>query len=94
MPHDPKAAANAAKLGQTFISANRTSKAAQALRGVADAILALDGEREAAPAGKAAKGAKPAKAKGGDAGEGSGSLLGRFDLKKLLPSKAKAGANA
>ncbi len=96
VPHDPKAAANAAKLGQTFISANRSSKAAQNLRGMTDAILALDGEREAAPAGKAAKGAKPAKAKGGDgaAAEGSGSLLGRFDLKKLLPSKAKSGANA
>ena len=37
--------------------------------------------------------AKPAAA-GDQAAGGSGSLLGRFDLKKLLPSKAKSGASA
>lgn len=93
VPIDAKAAANAAKLGQTFVGANKTSKSAQAIRGLADAILALDTDREPAAAGK---GAKQAKAKGGEsAPAGSpGSLLSRFDFKKLLPSKAKSGVGA
>ncbi|WP_353230293.1 pilus assembly protein CpaE [Novosphingobium sp.] len=101
VPYDAKAATNAAKLGQTFIGANRTSKAAVALRSMTEAIIATDGEREAPATGKGSKigkGAKAGKA-GRPAGEpapsgGSGSLLGRFDLKKLLPSKSKSGASA
>ncbi len=99
VPLDAKAATNAAKLGQTFIGANRSSKAAQALRAIAEAIIATDGEREPATTSKVAKGGKGGKggkpaAAGDQAAGGSGSLLGRFDLKKLLPSKAKSGASA
>jgi pilus assembly protein CpaE len=101
VPYDAKAATNAAKLGQTFIGANRTSKAAAALRSMTEAIIATDGEREAPAAGKGSKIGKGAKAgKAARPGSesapsgGSGSLLGRFDLKKLLPSKSKSGASA
>jgi pilus assembly protein CpaE len=79
VPFDAKAAANAAKLGQTFLGANRSTKAAIAMRDVAAAIdnLAQDSE-EMADKPKA----RPA------------SLLGKFDLKKMLPAKAKAKAGA
>ena len=64
------------------------------MRTIADAIIATDGEREAPDTSKIAKGAKGAKpAAAGDQAEGkSGSLLGRFDLKKLLPSKSRVAA--
>ena len=39
VPYDVKAAVNAAKLGQTFVEANRTSKASAAIRSVAQAIV-------------------------------------------------------
>lgn len=79
VPYDIKAAANAAKLGQTLVGANRGSKAAAALRDVANAVIALQGEADgSAPAAKA----------------GKTSLLGKFDLKKILPSKNKAGVPA
>jgi hypothetical protein len=38
MPYDIKAAANAAKLGQTFADANRTAKAGVAMRDIAKAV--------------------------------------------------------
>jgi pilus assembly protein CpaE len=39
IPFDPKAAANAAKLGQTFVDANRSSKAAGAIRELSRVIM-------------------------------------------------------
>jgi pilus assembly protein CpaE len=39
VPHDFKAAANAAKLGQTFVDANRTSKAGGVIRDIAKAVI-------------------------------------------------------
>jgi len=85
IPFDAKSASNAAKLGQTFVGANRGTKAGLALRDLAEAIVATGSEPEA-DGGKGAKVAKNAGAKT--------SLLGKFDLKKMLPSKAKAGAPA
>jgi pilus assembly protein CpaE len=73
IPYDQKAATNAAKLGQTFSEANRSSKAGAALREVADSVL---GAEDGAPGGPT----KTAKT----------SLLGKFDLKSMLPKKAKA----
>ena len=73
VPFDLKAAANAAKLGQTFADANRTTKAGQAIRDVAKAIVGVgdDDGGELAQAGA------------------GGSLLGKFDLKSLLSKKEK-----
>jgi pilus assembly protein CpaE len=98
IPHDFKAAANAAKLGQTFVGANRASKTVQPLRAIADAIVASDGERDAPAMAKPAKGlgksAKAAQASGdGDTDKGSGSVLSR-SIKKLLSSKSKTGVPA
>ncbi|MDK4806739.1 MAG: pilus assembly protein CpaE [Novosphingobium aromaticivorans] len=81
IPFDPKAAANAARLGQTFLGANRTAKASQPIRDVAQAIAALSdtgSEPDSTVRTKARPGA---------------SLLGRFDLKKILTPKAKVGAS-
>ena len=39
IPYDPKAAANAAKLGQTFVDANRSSKAASAIRDLSRIVM-------------------------------------------------------
>jgi pilus assembly protein CpaE len=47
IPYDIKAAANAAKLGQTFVEGNRTTKAAAAIRDVAKAVF---GAADALPA--------------------------------------------
>ncbi len=41
IPYDAKAATNAAKLGQTFADANRTSKAGTVMRDVAKAIIGI-----------------------------------------------------
>jgi pilus assembly protein CpaE len=72
IPYDMKAAANAAKLGQTFCEANRTSKASAAIRDVAKMVMgASDVSLE--------EGAAPAKK----------SLLGKIDLKSMLPNKKK-----
>jgi pilus assembly protein CpaE len=81
IPFDAKAASNAAKLGQTFVGANRGSKAGAALRDLAEAIVATGSESDT-DGGKGVKAAKGGKT----------SLLGKFDLKKMLPSKAKAAA--
>ena len=80
IPFDLKAASHAAKLGQTFVEANRASKAAMGIREIADSILnSGDAEAEVKP------GASPKK-----------SLLGSFDLKSMMgkkePKKAKAPA--
>jgi len=75
VPYDSKAAANAAKLGQTFIEANRTSKAGAAIREIGQAIIGA-GEIEAMADGGAKK-----------------SLLGKLDLKAMIPTKkAKSAA--
>jgi pilus assembly protein CpaE len=73
IPFDLKAAANAAKLGQTFADANRSTKAGQAIRDIAKAIVGV-GEDDGAELAQA--------------GAGS-SLLGKFDLKSLLSKKDK-----
>ncbi|TCJ38922.1 pilus assembly protein CpaE [Parafrankia sp. BMG5.11] len=53
VPYDLKAASNAAKLGQTFADANRTSKASAALRELAERVIgASDEEAVDGPAGK------------------------------------------
>ncbi|WP_170005537.1 pilus assembly protein CpaE [Pseudopontixanthobacter vadosimaris] len=44
IPYDLKAATNAAKLGQTFLDANRSSKAAGVIRQVADRIIGASDE--------------------------------------------------
>jgi pilus assembly protein CpaE len=50
VPFDAKAAANAAKLGQTFVEANRASKAGTAIREVAKAVLGASDSDDSAPA--------------------------------------------
>lgn len=95
VPYDLKAAANAAKLGQTFVGANRASKSGQAMRSIGDTILATDGNRDDKAANtKAGKAGR--KSDGADSGDGSArsSLIGKLDLKKLLPGKAKNNAPA
>ena len=95
IPYDLKAAANAAKLGQTFVGANRAAKTTAAIRTIVDAIIASEGEDEAVPVVKGGKlggkgGAAPAQANA-NAPKGSGSMMQRFAIKKLL-TKSKAGA--
>ncbi len=77
IPYDLKAASNAAKLGQTFSEANRSSKAGIALREIADSVLGSDGGEH--------NGARKA---------GKTSLLGKFDLKAMLPKKEKTKGKA
>ncbi|MEQ5787335.1 pilus assembly protein CpaE [Erythrobacter sp. NFXS35] len=48
VPYDIKAATNAAKLGQVFVDANRSSKAAAAIRQIAERIVGADVEDLAA----------------------------------------------
>ncbi|HMO67857.1 MAG TPA: pilus assembly protein CpaE [Novosphingobium sp.] len=77
IPLDCKSAANAAKLGQTFAEANRSSKASAVVREIAGAIMnagSEDGLDEVLAPKK--------------------SLLGKLDLKALLPKKPKASAPA
>lgn len=52
VPFDPKGAANAAKLGQAFVDANRASKAGTALRQVAERVIGAsdDGALDDEPA--------------------------------------------
>jgi pilus assembly protein CpaE len=76
VPFDQRAAANAAKLGQTFADANRAAKAGQAIRDIAKAIVGVSDDDGA---GLAQTGA-------------SSSLLGKFDLKSLLAKKDKGRA--
>ena len=81
VPYDIKAASNAAKLGQTFITANSSSKAAAMMRDIGQMVMSsVDEEGTTA----ADTGSQKRKA----------SLLGKFDLKKMLGSKAKANAPA
>ena len=76
IPYDIKAAANAAKLGQTFVQANRSTKAGAAMRELATAVIGSAEDAAAEAIGKA-PGAKK-------------SLLGKFgDFKSLMPAKAR-----
>ena len=76
IPYDFKAASNAAKLGQTFADANRSSKAASVVRDIAKAVMGV-GDAEAA---------------GQDISKPKSSLLGKIDLKSMLSMKSKAPA--
>jgi len=73
VPYDQKAAVNAAKLGQTFVDANRSSKAGAAMRDIAKAILSAGEESAVVDEGA----------------NGNSSLLGKFDFKSLLGKKGK-----
>ncbi|MHA6316703.1 AAA family ATPase [Altererythrobacter sp. CAU 1778] len=77
VPYDAKAAIAAAKLGQTFVDANRSTKAGAAIRDVAQAIIGAGDEDGP-----------------GFEEEASKSLLGKFDIKSLLPKKDKKAAAA
>ena len=77
IPYDIKAASNAAKLGQTFADANRSSKAGSTIRELAKTVTGI-GDGEAVQ----------------DLAKAKPSLLGKFDLKSLLPKKTKAPAPA
>jgi pilus assembly protein CpaE len=72
IPLDQKAGVNAAKLGQTFAEANKSSKAVAALREIANAVVGVASDQGA---GMAAAGK-------------STSLLGKLDFKSLLAKKS------
>ena len=75
IPFDQKAAANAAKLGKTFVDANSSAKASSVIKQVGQRIIGSsdeDGDGGAEQAGKK-------------------SLLGGFDFKSLLGKKDQAG---
>lgn len=79
IPEDTKIASTAAKLGQPFIEAGRSSKAGQAIRAICEQIM---GAAEAA--------AESTEDKGG----AKKSLLGKFgDFSSLLPSKPAKAAS-
>ncbi|MEM1196198.1 MAG: pilus assembly protein CpaE [Pseudomonadota bacterium] len=73
IPYDVKAASNAAKLGQVFVDANRSSKATAAIKQVAVRIM----------------GASEEDLEGAALSDEKKSLLGGFDLKGLLAKKDK-----
>ena len=75
VPYDVKAAANSAKLGQTFAEANRSTKAGAVLREIAAAVIGAGEEGASEVQGAVVSGKK--------------SLLGKFDLKAMLPPKKK-----
>jgi len=78
IPYDHKAACNAAKLGKTFVEANRATKAGQALRELARLVVTVSGvDGDGGAAGKKAGAKKPGM---------------MFDLKSLLAKKEKAPA--
>jgi len=74
LPYDAKSATNAAKLGQAFVEANKSSKVTGQLRNLVDRVLSAGDETVEADA--------PA--------QGKKSLLGSLDLKALLPSSTKS----
>lgn len=80
IPYDVKAATNAAKLGQTFVGANRGSKAGSVIRDIGQAVVStLDDGGATGPDQNAVRKA---------------SLLGKLDFKKMLAPKPKAGVPA
>ena len=74
IPYDQKAAANAAKLGKTFVDANASSKSTAAIKQLSTRIIGL-GDEESEEAAHVSGGKK--------------SLLGSFDIKSLLAKKDK-----
>lgn len=76
IPYDIKAASLAAKLGQTFVDANRSTRAGSAIRELSRMIIEEGGEG-AGPSGSA-------KDQGGKT-----SLLGKFDLKGIMSKASK-----
>ncbi len=56
MPYDAKTATQAAKVGQVFVDANRSSKASAAIRDLARRVMASNGEDAAQGGGAAASG--------------------------------------
>jgi len=76
IPYDQKAAVNAAKLGQTFVDANRSSKAGAVIKDISKSILGSVEE-----GGEIDSGVPE-----------NSSLLGKFDLKSLLGKKEKGKA--
>ncbi|WAT19106.1 pilus assembly protein CpaE [Aurantiacibacter sp. MUD11] len=78
IPFDQKAAANAAKLGQTFIEANKSSKTVTPIREIASMIVGVT-EDDGASIEQAGQ---------------KGSMLGKFDLKSLLGGATKKSAAA
>ena len=79
IPYDQKAAANAAKLGQTFAAANSASKATAGIKQLATRIIGAGNEES--EDGSASSADKK-------------SLLGSFDIKSLLAKKGKTPATA
>lgn len=79
IPFDQKAAANAAKLGKTFVDANASSKASASIKQLSTRIIGL-GDEDSDEAAEVASGKK--------------SLLGSFDIKSLLAKKDKVEASA
>ncbi len=77
IPFDHKAAVNAAKLGQTFVEANRSSKATAVMRDIATAVIGVSDEASDEVLASA----------------GNKSLLGKFDIKSLLAKKDKGAAS-
>ena len=77
IPFDVKAAVNCAKLGQTFAEANRATKAGGIIRDIGQAVLGISDVENASSA------VEPAKK----------SLLGKLDLKSMLPKKDKKPAS-
>ena len=55
IPYDFKAASNAAKLGQTFVEANRSTKASSVMRQLAERIMGISDEESEAPSPTAKK---------------------------------------
>jgi pilus assembly protein CpaE len=76
--YDLKGATNAAKLGQTFCEANRTSKSSAAIREIAKMVM----------------GASDIAADDGAAAPAKKSLLGKIDLKSMLSKKSPAAASS
>ena len=75
VPADPKAAAQASKLGKPIVEAVRSSKVSSAIKDIANLVL---DQAEEVMTGDGADGAPPAKSKSG------------FSFSSLLPSKQKA----
>jgi pilus assembly protein CpaE len=76
IPFDVKAAVNSAKLGQTFAEANRATKAGGIIREIGQAVLGISDVENGSTAPEPAK----------------KSLLGKLDLKSMLPKKDKKPA--
>jgi pilus assembly protein CpaE len=74
VPYDIKAASNAAKLGQVFVDANRSSKATAAIRQIAERVIGASSEDMPL---------------GGSSAPEKKSLLGNFDFKSMLAKKPK-----